>query len=64
MTLLKGDETNREKVKQVELVIRKRNDEEKFNEIILGEQEQLLKYYNQIKEFIDEGLLHIYNSAK
>lgn len=64
MTLLKGDEINEEKVKKVELVVRKQNHEEKFNEIIIGEQEQLVKYYNQIKELIDEKLLHIYDSTK
>lgn len=63
-TLLKGDETNKEKAKQVELVIRKQNHEEKFNEIIIGEQEHLLKYCGQIKGLIDEGLLHMYDSTK
>lgn len=64
MTLLNGDETNKEKARRVELVIRKQNHEEKFNEVIMGEQEQLVKYYDQIKMLIDEGLLHMYDSTK
>ena len=59
MTLLNGDETNKEKARRVEL-----NYEEKFNEIIIGEKEQLVKYYDQIKELIDQGLLHMYDSIK
>lgn len=49
MTLFKGDETNEKKAEQIEQFIRKQNHEEKFNEVITGEQKQVLKYYDQIK---------------
>ncbi|MHC1748339.1 MAG: PBECR4 domain-containing protein [Cellulosilyticaceae bacterium] len=64
MTLLKGDETNQEKVKSITLVLRKQNHENKFNEVVMGEQEQLLKYYDKIKGLIHEELLHMYNTTK
>lgn len=44
MKLLTGNETNLEKIKQVERMVRKQNHEYKFNEIIIGKQEQLVKY--------------------
>lgn len=59
MTLLKGNELNVNKVKDISLVLRKYAGKEKFDEIILGNSETLMTYYEKIKEHIDESLISL-----
>lgn len=57
MTLLKGNELDIDKMKDVSLVLQKKAGEEKFNEIIIGNPDALIEYYPKIKEHIDKSLI-------
>ncbi|MDK0710405.1 PBECR4 domain-containing protein [Clostridium perfringens] len=56
-TLQKGNELNENKMKKVDLILRKKNDEEKFNEIIIGNINNVMKYFDDIKDLIDDSLI-------
>lgn len=57
MTLLKGNDLDLNKAKDVSLVLRKSTGKEKFDEIIIGNLETLMIYYEKIKAYVDESLL-------
>lgn len=61
-TLLKGNELKKDKMKKVDLIIRKKKDEKKFNEIIVGDINILMKHFNDIKELIDDSLITLSKS--
>lgn len=56
-TLIKGNELNANKMKDVSLVLRKKAGKEKFDEIIIGNSDVLINYYEKIKDHIDESLM-------
>ena len=57
MTLIKGNELDRNKAQNVKLLLRKEVIKEKFDEIIIGDDEIIASYYKTIKDFIDESLV-------
>lgn len=57
MTLLKGNELDKTKMKDVDLLLGKEKGKEKFDEIIIGDSEALMNYYVKIKGLIDENLI-------
>ncbi|MDF2804644.1 MAG: hypothetical protein K0S61_4549 [Anaerocolumna sp.] len=59
MTLLKGNELHIAKMKDVDLILRKDKGKEKFSEIIIGDSEVLMSYFEKIKELIDENLIPV-----
>lgn len=56
-TLQKGNELNQQKSKEVDLVIKKSNEDEKFNAIIINSNNSILKYYEHIKHITDSKLI-------
>ncbi|KAB3529514.1 PBECR4 domain-containing protein [Alkaliphilus serpentinus] len=56
MTLLKGNELDFTKMKDVDLILRKQKEKHKFDEIIIGDLKVLWNYYEKIKEHIVESL--------
>ena len=56
-SLIKGNQLDSSKAKDVSLVLRKGIDKEKFNEIIIGDISTLKGYYEKIKDYIDDSLL-------
>jgi hypothetical protein len=59
MTLIKGDELDINKAQNVKLLLRKEVKKQKFDEIIIGDDEILMTYYEKIKNLIDESLIPI-----
>lgn len=57
MTLLKGNELDINKMQDVSLLLRKEVGKEKFNELIIGNSEVLMDYYETIKDHVDESLI-------
>ena len=56
MTLLKGNELNLSKAKNLELVLRRKAGEAKFSEIIVGSCEQLLEHKSALKALLSYEL--------
>lgn len=56
MTLLKGNELNLSKAKNLELVLRRKTGEAKFSEIIVGSCEQLLEHKSALKALLSDEL--------
>ncbi len=56
-TLLKGKKLDQEKARHLDLVLRRKRGEDKFGEMIVGDEEILKKYVNTIKEQLSEELL-------
>ena len=56
MTLLKGNELNLSKAKNLDLVLRRRPGETKFSEIIVGSCEQLLEHKSAVNELLSDEL--------
>ncbi|MDM0964522.1 PBECR4 domain-containing protein [Clostridium perfringens] len=56
-TLQKGNELKKHKMKKVDLILRKKNDDKKFNEIIIGDINNVIEYFDDIKDLIDESLI-------
>ena len=56
-TLIKGNELNTNKMKDVSLLLRKKVEKEKFDEILIGDLEILMTYYEKIKEHIHKSLI-------
>lgn len=56
MTLLKGNELNLSKAKNLDLVLRRRSGETKFSEIIVGSCEQLLEHKSAVNELLSDEL--------
>ncbi|MCT4686652.1 PBECR4 domain-containing protein [Vallitalea sp.] len=57
MSLIKGNELNDNKAQRINLLLRKKSDEEKFNEVMIGDLKTLLQYYSTIKNYIDENII-------
>lgn len=57
MTLLKGNELNSDKSKGLDLVLRKKTGDSKFNEIIVGDAEILKEYKNSFADILSDDLL-------
>lgn len=55
-SLLRGNELNMANAKNVRLLLRKHKDKEKFNEMIIGDLQILMKYYDFIDSYIDDSL--------
>lgn len=53
-TLLRGNELESSKAKNVDLLLRKESGKEKFDEILIGNLEAIKKYYEKIKNEIDQ----------
>lgn len=58
MTLLKGNKLNINKVNDISLLLRKKVGKDKFDEIVIGDLEMLMSYYENIKEHIDDNLIN------
>lgn len=56
MTLLKGNQLDMTKSKPLELVLRKESGSDKFDEIIVGNEETLKKYYSKIRSVLSDRL--------
>lgn len=56
-TLQKGNELNKDKTKLVDLILRKRKDSKKFNELIVGNPISIQKYFEHIEHLVDENLM-------
>ena len=56
MTLLKGNELNSSKAKRLELVLRRRKDEDKFSELLVGTEETLNEYRESLGELLADDL--------
>lgn len=59
MTLLKGNELDRQRSKKLDIVLRRKCGETEFNEIIVGTNTQLCKYKETLKEMLSEELLSL-----
>nr|WP_312579150.1 PBECR4 domain-containing protein [Sedimentibacter sp.] len=57
MTLIKGNEIDKNKAKTIKLLLRKEANKERFDEIIIGNDESLSCYYEKIKDIIDINLI-------
>lgn len=57
MTLLKGNELNSNKSKGLDLVLRKKTGESKFNQIIVGNVEILKEYQKSFNDILSDDLL-------
>ena len=57
-TLLKGDELDQEKCKNVDLILRRASGEKLFDEIVCGDASMIEKYKEKIGELLTEDLLH------
>jgi len=57
MSLLKGDEIDNTKAKNIDLLLRKHISKDKFNEIIIGDFVALQKYRENIEAFLDEKII-------
>lgn len=60
MTLLKGNNLHDDKTKNIELVLRKKNGEEKYNEILAGDAIAFQRYLPDIKELVSDNLMAKY----
>ena len=56
-TLLKGYLLSNGKSDNIELLLRKGKNEERFNEIIIGDNSTLTKYFDSIHDYLDNHLL-------
>lgn len=59
MTLLKGNELDRQRAKKLDVVLRRKCGEKEFDEIIVGTSTQLCKYKEALKEMLSEELLSL-----
>ena len=64
MTLLKGNELNLSKAKNLDLVLRRRPGETKFSEIIVGSCEQLLEHKSALNALLSEELCMLISEDK
>lgn len=53
MTLLKNNQLNPDKQKPVELILRKKRKENKYNEIVFGNEQLLIKYNDSINSILN-----------
>lgn len=58
-SLIKGNELDTNKMRDVSLLLRKEIGKEKFDEIIIGNSEILMNYYEKIKAHIDNSLINL-----
>lgn len=56
-TLLKGNQIDTTKSGDVSLLLRRSRGEEKFNEMLIGEEKDLLKYQETLSEYLGESLI-------
>ena len=64
MTLLKGNELNLSKAKNLDFVLRRRSGETKFSEIIVGSCEQLLEHKSAVNELLSDELCMLISEDK
>lgn len=64
MTLLKGNELNLLKAKNLDLVLRRRSGETKFSEIIVGLCEQLLEHKSALNALLSDELCMLISENK
>lgn len=63
MTLLKGNELNTGKAKNIDLVLRRKAGESKFAEMIIGSNEILKEYQDLLKDILGEDLIFAENET-
>lgn len=56
-TLVKGNELNKSKMREIDLVLRKNSGASKFDKIIIGDITELNKYYDKVKDHLSDELL-------
>jgi len=56
-TLLKGNQLDKSKSKELELVLRKKRKDDFFSEIIIGDKNKLDKFKESISDLVDDSLL-------
>lgn len=56
-SLIKGDELDSSKKSSVSLLLRKKSNEEKFEEILIGDKEKVFIHYEHIKNHIADSLI-------
>lgn len=59
MTLLKGNELNSAKAKKLDLVLRRKSGECKFEEMLIGDAERLAEHKEALSDLISEDLLSL-----
>ena len=64
MTLLKGNELNSTKARNLDLVLRRKAGETKFSEIVVGATEQLLEYKPVLSALLSEELCTLISEDK
>ena len=62
MTLLKGNELNSAKAKKLDLVFRRKSGENKFTEMLIGDEDTLLEHRNALADLLSEELLSLINT--
>lgn len=56
-SLLKGNELDLKKSGNIDLLLRKRNNQEKFNELLVGDMETLRKYDSKVGSLVDKSII-------
>lgn len=56
MTLLKGNQLDKEKSKPIALVLRRKSGEAQFSKVIIGGEAELKYYFDNIKDLLSENL--------
>ena len=64
MTLLKGNELNLSKAKNLDLVLRRKAGEKRFSEIIIGTREQLLEHKSALTALLSDELCMLISEDK
>ena len=60
--LLKGNELDSAKAKKLDLVFRRKSGENRFTEMLIGDEDRLLKHKNALSDLLSEELLSIINT--
>lgn len=56
-SLIKGDGLDKSKAKPISLLLRKKNTEESFHDVVIGSEDVIEQHYNCIKEFLNPNLI-------
>lgn len=56
ISLIRGNETDTSKVRQVDIVLKKKQGIDKFDQVVIGDISELLKYYDVIKEKVSDDM--------
>ena len=62
MTLLKGNELNSAKAKKLDLVFRRKSGENRFTEMLIGDENRLLEHKDALANLLSEELLSLINT--